>query len=744
MKHNFKLQMVYLSVIIGIIILFGIIRIAMPNHEYQYDTGGYISEGTEKSIVCDNIALPMGVYQVRLDYEEIDEDAQAFIGVEDGSVYTGGLLCTGDVFWQGSANTECTVWLFERTENVSVYIQTNLNECPFQYGRLVIEETDYLWTMLIFNLVCLWLVGAAVLYLINAIRTGKLTKERKFEIPGLGLLSVIGSVLFMSGYLPSGADTGYHLERVESVAYSIRDGVFPIRLEAFYPFGYGYANGLFYCDLSLYIPGFLRFLGFPVQSAYNIFGIVCVVAGNITSYYCFKRIFKNSYIGMLGAVLNNLAMYHVFDTVIRGGTGYIVASVLFTVLLYGYYRLFSEDNRLPEYKSVWIPISIGYTGIICSHMLSLEISALWTVIVLLTVIPKVFRKNTLLELLKALGAVIVFNAWFIIPFIDYYLSENVVIKNVAARQIQMMGLSCTNYFRRPFDIAFVDEGAYLTSQLQLFNTIIVILVVTFIVLWICGVWKRFKGNAFMNMAKICSVYSVICFVLSLRAFPWDFLHGLNPIFEKIISVIQFPYRFLGYEDLFASVTVCALVWGLWQYKSNILKYSVTAIVMASVLIYSGYFIECAEMNGMSALKMYDMTMQREYLSGGEYAVYGLNFKDIRPWLEAKSSENVDVTEYEKGDLKADLTVINNSDSEGYVEVPLLHYKGYVALDENGNELVCDKGTEYVVRANIPQGYSGIVSIFFRSPWYWRVAEVISYMSWALFIACNIIRKRRAK
>jgi len=67
--------------------------------------------------------------------------------------------------------------------------------------------------------------------------------------------------------------------------------------------------------------------------------------------------------------------------------------------------------------------------------------------------------------------------------------------------------------------------------------------------------------------------------------------------------------------------------------------------------------------------------------------------------------------------------------DGNVAVDLLYYKGYKAIDtDSGEELEVFSGRNGLVTVNVPVGYDGVIEIAFVSPWYWRLAEVISLVS----------------
>ena len=82
----------------------------------------------------------------------------------------------------------------------------------------------------------------------------------------------------------------------------------------------------------------------------------------------------------------------------------------------------------------------------------------------------------------------------------------------------------------------------------------------------------------------------------------------------------------------------------------------------------------------------------------------------------------------------DLKVQSIKDSESYVELPILYYKGYVAKDvDTGQRFEVVSGENSVVRVKLPANYSGTISVYFGSLWYWRVAEFISLLTF-----CGIV------
>jgi hypothetical protein len=95
-----------------------------------------------------------------------------------------------------------------------------------------------------------------------------------------------------------------------------------------------------------------------------------------------------------------------------------------------------------------------------------------------------------------------------------------------------------------------------------------------------------------------------------------------------------------------------------------------------------------------------------------------------------------------------VSVSNSSSASDFIEVPLINYPGYRAVDVNsGAQLNISDGRSKRVRVEIPGNYSGAIAVRFVSPWYWRLAEVTSLMTaMALIWLCfgSIVKARFLK
>lgn len=136
--------------VIGIAVVlcgFCIVQLFTPLKKYVYEGASDFDESMEASdyVVYQQIPLPPGVYEVILEYES-DRDVASLCIVEDGTVFTGGLLTNGEHFYKGLKQTGYYIWLFEATDALQVIVRYGSG--TLRTGNLVLQETNQLWSML--------------------------------------------------------------------------------------------------------------------------------------------------------------------------------------------------------------------------------------------------------------------------------------------------------------------------------------------------------------------------------------------------------------------------------------------------------------------------------------------------------------------------------------------------------------------------------------------------------------------
>lgn len=721
-----------------------VIRMLWPNREYLYEGSSLFQEGTAVSEfpVFEGVSLSPGVYRMELEYS-CSTDMQSLCWVEDGNVFTGGLLTHGEQFYSGLSQTDFHMWLFESTDTLRILAMYD-GQGYLQTGDLHIYETDKLWGICLTCIVVLTVFLLAIRMLLWYDRQYGISHENKNVIFLLSILVLTASIPFLTGMTPSGADFTYHLQRIEGIKDGILSGQFPVRLEPEWVHGHGYANGIFYCGTLLLFPALLRIIGFPITFSYNCYVIALNALTVWISYYSFSRIFGNKYIGVTGSALYTLSVFRIYKLIITSAVGEGSAVTFMPLVVYGFWRVFTEDVHEKKYRSCWIPLAFGYAGLLQTHVLSCEITAFLTLLLCIVCIKKIFRIETLRELCKGAAAALLLSLWFLVPFLDYYIREDLHIKHVWARPIQERGLYLAqllfNWWRFGSNALIGESGMYHSHALGV-GFILICGFLVFGGLWFLG---RFAGldERICKLGKFSFVFSALLMCMSLDFFPWDKIQNSGRLAASLVSSLQFPNRFLGWASVFLVLLFCCCLYFFRERGKKILYYVGIVCALTGIATSSLYLCDHVIRDHDSLTLYNEEGMGKGYISGAEYLVQGTQEETLL-YHAPVTGGNVLIEEYEKGALRADFRCRNTGDQEGYVELPLLHYYGYRAY-AGGVQLSVCKGDNNVVRVIIPAGFDGEVTAGFVSPWYWRVAEAVSYMMLLSLLVVYIIHRKEKK
>lgn len=126
--------------------------------------------------------------------------------------------------------------------------------------------------------------------------------------------------------------------------------------------------------------------------------------------------------------------------------------------------------------------------------------------------------------------------------------------------------------------------------------------------------------------------------------------------------------------------------------------------------------------------------------GGEYIPEGGENVDQSITVPVYSPE-IEVDRQERAYHCFRISCRNEEKEEGYIDMPLLYYRGYRAEDiTTGNELEVEKSETCKVRVIVPAGFEGEISLAYREYWYWRAAEIISLLSLTVAVYVCFMRK----
>lgn len=716
------------GVITAVLAILLIARILVPNRTYRLDGICELSAG-ESAVPYETLRLEPGVYLVELAFTADSEttDPIAFTTAEAQEVRTDALLTNGEHLYAGQTSSSYTFWLYEQADALQIRVDAG------ELGGLTVTgctvtETNGLWTRYLTIVLALSAAVFGLLILYRRSRCGTFPRESRFLLLCGGVIVLLASMPYLYGESTyTGIDLTYHLQRIEGIAAGFRSGQIPVRIEPEWLYGRGYGAAIFYCDLLLYFPAILRLLGFTVVEAYNVFCIALTALTAGISYVCFRGIFRDKPTGCLCSALYTLSIFRIYKLLFTCDIGESSAYVFLPLIVYGLWRAFTEDPKGRAYRTVWIPIAFGYAGLLQTHTLTCLITAELTVLTCLICIRRVFRWETFRQLAQGALTAMALGAWFLVPFLDYYFTQEMHVKAWSGQNIRQYGLTLAHLL-----FQFWGSGAYTpTAETGIYQSYPVGVGLVLVVGLICCIWLwasgrlRACGTRIASLARFAICVGLLLLWMSTRLFPWDAISDLSEITATMVGSLEFPNRVLGWGTVLL-VTACG-VWLYWCRVHSRRGFIISAVLIAGSLLTSTvYMMEAATHDGDRYAIYNEEGMGAGFISDGEFLLEGTDTAVLTFAKEADPGENVEVTFYDKNYLVVTLECANTGDTDSYVDIPLTYYRDYSAKNlATGERLETAAGTNNTVRVLLPAGYSGQLEVRFVSPWYWRAAEIIS-------------------
>lgn len=713
--------------------------------EYKGDAW-YIDESygeQETFLTSEGVSVPVGVYNVQL-YYETDTNMSNHCGVSDPLAALKGIKSNGEALYAGLNSTDYDVWVMDGNGLLSVTVSYGGQGTLTVMGARIYNTGAMQRMTLLMAVVLFAMVDLLYVYYRNQ-KDKQTFPEKKVIAAALAAIVVFSSYPLWTDYLRAGGDLGFHLLRIEGVKDGLLAGQFPVRIAPEWQHGHGYASSIFYGDTLLYIPALLRIIGFSIQASYKIFLLLLNAATCIISYYAFAQMLKNRTIGVLCSMLYTMSVYRLFKLYYTGGVGETIALMFLPLLLVGMYKIFTDDINDKKYYWNWVLPCIGFCGTIQSHILTTYIAAIFVILLCVIMWKKVFRKETFLVLSMTVIFTTIICAWFIVPFFDYMSEGTFVINNVSGRKIQDRGIQGAQLLKVFFNAGgnshYYANGMVDAEPEGMGSTL---LMGTMLFLGLC--WSGYiqkMDSKLVKTGKIAVLLAVVSMAMSTLHFPWDRIQRLSSITATLVSSIQYPTRFLCVATLLMVLVTGIAGVCIWHSNNEAWKMGFLVSILACFLTSNMFMLN--EMCDTPAFfRLYNVGgMGTGYISGAEYLPVGTD-ASVLWYNDVVAGEAVRISAYEKESLSAEISCVNVSKAESYVEVPILYYDGYRAKSDTGERLTVCPGDNNVVRVILPGDFEGNVSVSFVSPWYWRAAEVVSVVFSLGLIAVWFRSRRKEK
>lgn len=681
--------------------------------------GGYLDTSYEdmKAVVTPAFQLPKGIYYIEASYME-HGIAKA------GLIYNipGKKELVDDYETELVPDKENVSYRFRIHDDSAMRFKLRLTGDAGEGDYVLLRQVHIVSSRLtyVYNLFCL----AAFFLVLDLILLGYHAYYKKQEpeqkIIFLTLIAtafLMGIPLYQKG-LPDSWDLEFHLYRIEGIRKGLQSGQFPVRIQPGWLENNGYASSIFYGDLFLYIPVILRMAGFTMQGAYKFYIGMVNTAAVFIAYYAFQKVSKNSRAAAIASILYSGATDRLC-LIYKAFVGGYSAMVFFPLILAGFYLLFAENEESDDFKKSWILLTLGFSGLLMTHMISCLMVGAYSVLCCLIMIRKVLQKKRFLELLKAAVASVLLNLWFLVPFIQYMLFEKVRINSTLSQDTgdadyRAILTKYENTGKSLYDL-FIDTDGIGCALLA----VLLIYIVTIPIQ---------KKNRHTQNSRVVLGFTLFSIWVYMDLFPVISLVKINSIFLKYFTTIQFQFRFISVAVTIAAC-LSALFFAMDIWDKRML------LAMAGLLCCMTFYQDLRYFETVESNVVYldnpeafsSIVMQGEYVP---------IVTDIgRLTQEIENEEAVQIHDVKREYLTFDVSVTNQTKQEQQILMPVLHYSGYKAYDsQSRTELETSVGDNGRVAVAIPADYNGTFHMAFCSPWYWRASEMISFATlvWILY------------
>lgn len=520
-------------------------------------------------------------------------------------------------------------------------------------------------------------------------------KFKKYKYIGLVcLIASIASLAICFGSIKIDGDFYYHLTRIESLTNGLRHSGFPLRIHDLFFNNYGYPVGIFYPNLMLLIPVFFRYCTFSLLNSYNLSLIVYTFLTAFAVYWSSLKIKLNEKEALIATALYTLSNYRSTCFYLRGAYSEGIALIFIPLAIAAIY------NLLQDKKPNWLLLTLSFSGLLLSHIITFVICIIISLIVILINYQKILQPTKILILFKAILLALGLTAYFIIPFLVYYFNYDWHFNYHWANINQ-------------FSACFLNTLSIwpLQTSNSLFTCPGFGLVAIFIIALAIFNYRKIRHTFYQQLFFV---------VIILWLFNLNFTF-LDPIHE-IFSFMQFPFRVNGIITACLAFLAGKLIYEL-KYRQLVFAFCFAHSIFS--FFYISLLIPPQDINYQS-LGYYPDNNYNEFLLNTTDVDY-LYANNENYWWNHNDVE-ISIT---KNNLTFEIYFTNNNYPDTYLDLPLIYYDGYSAYYQNEDITEClpIKANGYsMMQVSLNNHQQGSIYISFTKTKYMKIADHISLIT----------------
>ncbi len=738
MKSIKKINLILIILLIGITVFLlpscfvkdQVIYSIQEDDTFHFNVNDSVTSAASKPLT-----LNPGVYRITVDSEILPQEGQFVIDLsyDHDSTSFKAVKYNPVILFGGESHVDFELYVDDTTSDVQ--LQLALFNADFEnINDITISTTSLRNRMQLCISYAVLLIIFLVLKLREKIINKTMTTSRQIAFAGLATCILVCFFPYLNDYFTVGADTGFHLIRIESLKETLLHGnQFPIRVSDYWLYGHGYMNSTFYGELLLYIPAFLRIMGFTLTTASKVLVLLSLIAMAAVGFHCMYRCTKNDYASALGTCYILVSPYLFHNIYNRGALGEYTAMIFLPMVITGVFLLYTEDIKNASYKKHKWYLVIGLTLILQCHLITCEMTGVMLIIFCMIKFKKTFRKETFIQLFEAAVLVLLINASFWFPMIHMMITDSFFFHDLENISIQITGIQFAHLLQiTPYKGGF-QTGMHNTEQLQPGLTLLAAI----------GIFalysKKTKNDSIKTYCTNCFGFIVVLLIMCTKYFPWDPL-GKVPGLSFFSNAIQFPYRLLSPIVILGGFFIAFLfLWLKENYNNRTHKLVITMLIFFSIIPALFQTNNIAYVT--SPLRLHTAeNMGSIGVSNGEYILADTVLNDYHAHPPI-SGDGIIYSDYNKKGTEITLKVQNLTSQDSYIDMPLIGYRGYVV--NKPLSVSKERGFNNDLRIIVPANYSGTLHVAYKEMTLYLIADIVSLLTLLglLVYAGSIMKKK---
>jgi len=371
---------------------------------------------------------------------------------------------------------------------------------------------------------------------------------------------------FQVGYFPT-HDGEWAVVRLTDMFRTLRDFQIPPRYSGELNFGYGYPLFNFAYPFPYYLGVFLHFLGIGFVDAIKTLFALSVFFSGLFMFFASKLLWKNTWAGLISAVMYIYFPYRMVDLYVRGSIGESLSFVLFPLLFYLTIKLISK----PSFLLVG-GIGICVAVLIMTHnIMTVLFMPLYILFILIQAILK--NKKAIKAFMLSIFLGFGLSAFFSLPAL--FEKNNILLSQIpiADRNLYFVNVSQFILPRWGYGVPIDLDG--FSYQLGLVHLTVFIIIVVSLLFFFLKKEKHFEEYS-IKIASILTISAAFFAFLLFR--PSEFLWKGMPF----LSEINYPWITLGVLGFLVSLLAGFLC------KQSFGKYFMISLAVITVAITLPY------------------------------------------------------------------------------------------------------------------------------------------------------------